>query len=65
MFGFTATGATEVLYRYMLPFSTTFVLPWNSPGKNSEVGLPDTGIEPQSPALRADSLLSEPQGKPS
>ena len=38
MFGFTVTGATEVLYRYMLPFINTFVLPWNSPGKNSEVG---------------------------
>ena len=26
--------------------------------------LPDPGIEPQSPALQADSLLSEPPGKP-
>ena len=26
--------------------------------------LPDPGIEPSSPALQADSLLSEPQGKP-
>ena len=26
--------------------------------------LPDLGIEPQSPALSADSLLSEPPGKP-
>ena len=26
--------------------------------------LPNTGIEPRSPALRADSLPAEPQGKP-
>ena len=38
MFGFTVIGATEVLYGYMLPSSNTFVLPWNSPGKNSGVG---------------------------
>ena len=34
-------------------------LPFPSPGD-----LPDPGIEPQSPALQADSLLSEPPGKP-
>ena len=27
-------------------------------------GLPDPGIEPRSPALQTDSLLSEPPGKP-
>ena len=27
--------------------------------------LPDSGIEPGSPALQADALLSEPPGKPS
>ena len=27
--------------------------------------LPDPGIEPRSPALQADALLSEPPGKPS
>ena len=26
--------------------------------------LPDPGIKPKSPALQAESLLSEPQGKP-
>ena len=26
--------------------------------------LPDPGIKPMSPALQADSLLSEPQGSP-
>jgi len=34
-------------------------LPFSSPGD-----LPDPGIEPGSPALLADSLLSEPTGKP-
>ena len=34
-------------------------LPFPSPGS-----LPDPGIEPESPALQADSLLSEPPGKP-
>ena len=33
-------------------------LPFPSPGD-----LPDPGIEPESPALQADSLLSEPLGK--
>ena len=33
-------------------------LPFPSPGD-----LPDPGIEPESPALQADSLLSEPPGK--
>ena len=33
-------------------------LPFPSPGD-----LPDPGIEPGSPALQADSLLSEPPGK--
>ena len=46
--------------------------PWNSPGQNTRVGslsllqgnLPNPGIEPRSPTLRADSLPAEPQGKP-
>ena len=33
-------------------------LPFTSPGD-----LPDPGMEPGSPALQADSLLSEPPGK--
>ena len=33
-------------------------LPFPSPGD-----LPDPGIEPGSPALQADALLSEPPGK--
>ena len=50
--------------------------PWNSPGQNTGVGsLPlfqgifptqvsNTGIKPRSPALQADFLPAEPQGKP-
>ena len=42
---------------------------WDSPGKNIGVGFsgnfPDPGVEPGSPALQADSLLSESPGKPS
>ena len=34
-------------------------LPFPSPGY-----LPNPGIEPRSPALQADSLLTEPPGKP-
>ena len=34
-------------------------LPFPSPG-----GLPDPGIEPRSPTLQADTLPSEPPGKP-
>ena len=34
-------------------------LPFPSPGD-----LPDPGIEPRSPTLQADALLSEPAGKP-
>ena len=35
-------------------------LPFHSPGD-----LPDPGVKPRSPTLQADSLLSEPPGKPS
>ena len=44
----------------------------HSSGQNTGVGglsllqgnLPNPGIEPKSPALQADSLPAEPQGKP-
>ena len=47
-------------------------LSWNSPGQSTGVGslfpspgdIPNLGIEPRSPALQADSLPAEPQGKP-
>ena len=43
--------------------------PWNSAGQNTGVGtlsllqgnLPNPGIEPQFPALQADSLPAEPE----
>ena len=48
--------------------------PWNSPGQNTGVGSRYLlqgisryllqGIEPRSPGLQVDSLLSEPLGKP-
>ena len=42
--------------------------PWNSPGQNTgdfpfAGDLPNPGIERRSPALQADSLPAEPQGK--
>ena len=44
--------------------------PWNSPGQNTGVGslsllqrIPSPGIKPRSPALWADSLPTESQGK--
>ena len=36
---------------------------WSGPFPSPE-GLPNPGIEPRSPALQADSLSAEPQGKP-
>ena len=49
---------------------TRLLCPWDSPGKNTAVDchspgdLPDPGIEPRSPSLEADALISEPPGKP-
>ena len=37
---------------------------WNELSFLSTGDLPDPGIEPGSPALRADTLLSEPLGNP-
>ena len=49
-----------------------FLSPWDSPGKNTGVGShsllqgvhPDGGTEPESLALKADSLPSEQSGRP-
>ena len=46
--------------------------PWNSSGQNTVISslshspgdLPNQGIELRSPSLQADSLPTEPQGKP-
>ena len=57
--------ATLWTVAYQAPLSTGFSrqeswsgLPFPSPGD-----FPDSGIEPESPALQADALPSEPQGK--
>jgi len=52
--------------------SLPVLCPWDSPGKNTGVGchfllqgvFPTPGIEARSPALEADTLTSEPPGKP-
>ena len=58
--------ATPWTVVYKVPLSMEFSrqeywrgLPVPSPGD-----LPDAGIEPRSPALRADALTTEPPGKP-
>ena len=53
-------------------YSARLLCPWGSPGKNTGVGCharlqkvcSHPGIEPGSPTLQADSLPSEPPGKP-
>ena len=53
-------------------YPTSLLCPWDSPGKNTGVGshfllqgnLPDSGIDPGSPSMQADSLLTAPPGKP-
>ena len=44
---------------HLLPNQEESGLPFPSPGD-----LPDPGIEPGSPTLQADTLPSEPPGKP-
>ena len=53
-------GFSRQEYWSGLPFGQEYWsgLPFPSPGD-----LPDPGIEPRSPALEADALLSEPPGK--
>ena len=51
--------------------ATRLLCPWNSPGKNTGVGLPfpspgalpNPGVKPQSLALQTDSLPSESTGR--
>ena len=52
-----------------IPWTTAprLLCPWDSPGKNAGVGchfllqgdIPNPGIEPESPAMQADSLPTE------
>ena len=55
---------TLLAYIYHFKNIYCFVLKGNVHGLPfpSPENLPNTGIEPRSPALRADSLLSEPPG---
>ena len=54
------------------PQPSRLLCPWNSPDKNTGVGshsllqgiFLDPGIKAKPPTLQADSLLSEPHGKP-
>ena len=48
---------------------TKLLCPWDSPDKNTGVGchallrdLPKPGVEPRSPTLQVNSLLTEPPG---
>ena len=52
---------------YQAPLSMGFSRQeyWSGVPISSPGDLPDPGIEPRSPALQADALLSEPQGKSS
>ena len=51
-------------------YPTRLLPPWDSPGKSTRLPfpspgyLPNPGIKPRSPTLQADSLQSEPPGKP-
>ena len=62
---------TEVAQSCLTLCDPRLLRPWDSPGKNTGVipfpspgDLPDPGIEPGSPTLEADTLTSEPPGKP-
>ena len=60
---FFATPWT-VAYKAPLPMKFSRQEYWNGLLFPSPGDLPIPGIEPKSPALEADSLLSEPPGKP-
>ena len=66
----TQSCPTHLLTHGLYP--SRLLCPWDFLGKNNWSGLPfptpgdrpNPGIEPGSPILQADSLLSEPPGKP-
>ena len=64
-----AQSCLSLLWPHEL-WPTSFLCPWDSPGKKTGMGshspgdLPDQGIEPRSPASQADSLPPEPLEKP-
>ena len=65
-------SVTESALLFVIPWTAAHqaLCPWDFPGKDTGVGLPfpspgdlpNTGIEPGSPALQADSFLSELHG---
>ena len=67
---FCQSESCSVVSNFLQPHALFF--PWNSPGQNTGVSslfflqviTPNPGIKPRSPALQADSLPAEPQGKP-
>ena len=52
------------LARLLIPWEFSRQEYWSGLPFSSSEDLPDPGIEPQSPTLQADSLPSEPPGKP-
>ena len=58
--------ATPWTVAYQAPLSMEFSRQeyWSGLPFPSSGDLPDPGIEPRSPVLRADALTSEPPGKP-
>ena len=59
--------ATPWTVAHQAPLSTGFFRQeyWSELAVPSSGDLPNPGTEPKSPTLQADSLLSEPPGKPS
>ena len=65
----SVTSATSDFLQVYELQPARLLCPWDSPGKNTEAcpppgDLPNPGINPWSSTLQADSLPSEPQGKP-
>ena len=64
-----ACSVSSVVFNSLLPYGlqlTRLLCPWDSAGRNTGVGChfpPDPGIKPGSPAVQADSLPTELQGK--
>ena len=58
--------ATPWMVAHQVPLSMQFSRQeyWSGLSFSSPEDLPNPGIEPRSPTLQADSLLSEPSGKP-
>ena len=66
MYSVVSDSATPWTVAHQAPLSMGFCRQedWNGLPCPPPEDLPDPGIEPGSPALQTDSLLSEPPGKP-